>query len=181
MTPRSSISVPSRCNIPSREERHSWTPQHIHLGDANGREQADVRRLQLYSGRQGDVAGSDVLAGRAHIGAAQRQRVDLHAFFVGGDTFLHDHGVGALGHRRPGHDAHAFTWAHPAVERPAGQRGADEPQLQWRRIREVGAAQGVTVHRGVVMRRHVDRRADIACQHSSKCLPDRQPFRIGDR
>ncbi len=53
--------------------------------------------------------------------AAVGQRVELHPLGISADALLHDYRIRTLGHRRTGHDAHAFPFAHLAVERTAGE------------------------------------------------------------
>ena len=127
------------------------------------------------------LAGAHVLARVAHVGAGGDR--DAHVDVVArlGGVLDPHHRVGAVRHRRAGHDADAPCPARPAAlatepaptvsstRRRTGALGA--------RRRDVGAAHRVAVHGRVAERRHVARRLDRLGQHPAARRGQRAPAR----
>jgi len=97
------------------------------------------------------------------------------------DDFLDHNGVGPVRHHRAGHDAHAFALAQLAGELPSGESAAGDAQLGVSSGFQIGMAQGVAVHGGVVVRGHVERGNDVLAEHASEGRPYGNPFIGGDR
>ena len=106
---------------------------------------------------------------------------DRHAVAGGFDVLLHDDGVAAAGHYAARHDAHACAGVDRALERHAGKRSAGDLERDFAVRFKVGKTHCVTVHRRVVVRRHVERRNDVFSEHASKGRADVQAFDDRDR
>src|SRR3546814_4427190 len=79
------------------------------------------------------IAGGEVEAGRAHVvaglaGFLHDNRTLARGAVTGLGVLLDDDGVGALGQRRAGKDAHRLAGRHLAVEEAAGRHRADHLQ-----------------------------------------------------
>ena len=93
--------------------------RHIDMGQAEGGGERDILRPQPAALLERGMAESDVFAGGAHIGAGfQPCRQHHPAGIIDADIFLHEHGVGAVGHRRAGKDPHRLA----RLDRFAGRR-----------------------------------------------------------
>ena len=82
------------------------------------------------------------------------------------DVLLNDDGVGAVGHRRAGEDAHRLARTDSALESAAGGGFADHRQGRGRR-RRIGRAHRVAVHGGVGKRRLGAQRLKVAREHAA--------------
>ena len=120
----------------------------IGRGEAPAGLERHLPRSQVLAG------GSDIVSGAAGANPDRVLPERLHAL-------LHEHRVRALGHDRPGHDAHALPRAHHALEGSARERRAQHLELARTRVRQIGAPQGVTVHRGIGMAGDGERRTDL--------------------
>ncbi len=88
--------------------------------------------------------------------------------------FHHHHGIGAIGHRRTGHDAQCFACLHaPFGAIPGGNR-ADHPQSRWH-VRHVARA-----HRKAVDCRVRKRRDVLRCHHITGQDEPCSPFACDD-
>jgi hypothetical protein len=83
-------------------------------------------------------------------------------------VLLHDDRVRALRHDSAGHDAHALTGVDRTGERRAREGGAHDLQGHLAVAFEVIETHRITVHRGVVAGRHVQRRDDVGSQHAAE-------------
>ena len=86
----------------------------------------------------------------------------------------HD-GVRARRHRRAGRDRARLPRPHGRARRRTGARLVDDAQAHARRA--VGRAHREAVHRGVVERRHVDRRSDLLGDDAPEHRPRSRPPR----
>ena len=132
--------------------------------------------VSTLAGGEHRVAGVQVVARGPHVQARRHLRLDRHDGAVGAALGALDHHdrVGAVGHRRAGHDPHRL-----ARRRARGRRGGRPPPRPRPAARParlggaggVGRPHGVAVHRRVGERRHVRRRRDGLGEH--------EPGRVG--
>ena len=167
--------------VAGREKRHAQAPPHRHLGQAERGDQSQLGRTYRLPGPDHGFARGEILAREAAVLAAFLAGGDAHPLALDPDDFLDHDRVGALGHHRAGHDAHALAFAHAAVELPSGESAAGKAQHGLGLWREVGVAQGIAVHGRVVVRRHVQRGDDVLSEHASECRAQRKPFIGADR
>ncbi len=90
--------------------------------------------------------------------------------------FLNDDGVGPIGERSAGEDAHRFARPDPAVEGAAGLNLPD-PAQNHRRGRHILGTHGVTVHRRHGGGRLGHAGADILRRHPAQRIGQRHQFR----
>ena len=145
------------------KQRHAQAAEHRQLRCADRSGDADMRGRQPRPGRQYLGAGGDVLAAAADPFAGLRQMIHGQQVALDGAEFLHHHGIGAGRQRRPGENARRRARREHLAD-AAGGNALGHFQVR-ARGRDVGAAQGVAVHRGVVQRRHVERRVQRLRQH----------------
>ncbi|MPN30434.1 hypothetical protein SDC9_177905 [bioreactor metagenome] len=95
--------------------------------------------------------------------------VDAHLAVHLLGVFLHDDGVRTQRHGRAREDACRRARLQWLAHMTCGNTLADRQQRA--RLRHVGAAHGVAVHRRVVERRHLQCRDGIAPQHAAVGIP----------
>ena len=150
-----------RCQlVAGREERDRQGRPQRQRGQATGGRECDVLRPEARPGAERRAAAGDVLAGPPTIGARHESFGQDDAAVVDPDVLLHDDGVGPRGHRRPGEDAHGRARTGIA-RRMAGRHASADGQARLAAGREIGRAQGVAVHRGVVEGRQIEGRDHI--------------------
>ena len=143
---------------------------HLHPTDVDAREHAEVRRAEHGAGAEHDLARSDVATGAAHVVARLRLLLHEHAVVaVALGELDDDDRVGAVGHRRAGHDADRLAVAdgRPWARDPPGS-SPDHPEANRRVGRGAGGAlrpHRVPVHRGVRERRDRTGRRDVGREH----------------
>ncbi len=137
-------------------------------------------RPEAASGRQRHRAGAHVLAGKPAIGAGREPRRHDHAAVLGPAVLLHEHGVGARGHRRAGEDANGFALARRPRRGVSGGEaiGHEEARLAGRI--EIGMADRVTVDGGIVERRQIERSDQVLGRHAAGGMIETHPFDLGD-
>ena len=113
-------------------------------------------------GLEHPLARLEVAARGPHVVAGARGRDDRDPSSPSAFGALDHHDrVGAVGHRRAGHDADRLARRRPAIvgARPAGELADDAQRDRGRvgRARGVGGPHRVAVHRGVRERRHRSR------------------------
>ena len=93
------------------EQRDAQLALHLHLADAQRRNQAKLRRSQRLSGPQYRFAFLQIFARVADVlrSLLAGRHDDAVALLL--DDLLDDDGVGTRGHHRAGHDAYAFAVA----------------------------------------------------------------------
>lgn len=104
--------------VAGREHRDADAPDDVELRQAKGRDQRDILRPQPPAGLQCGVACGNVLARGPHIGARLQPGGKHNLAVFEADVLLHEHGIGAVRHRRAGKDAHRLPWFD------RGRRGA---------------------------------------------------------
>jgi len=82
---------------------------------------------------------------------------------------LHQHGIGAFGHRRAGEDANGLAGADGAAQGMAGGSAAHDGERRRAALAKIGKAQCIAIDRGIVVRRHVARGDEGLCENP----PDR--------
>ena len=142
------------------------------------------RCSQAESGRRDDLAFEECRAALRQVFTAQppvvtglehARRDDNQSGFAvqWRDYFLRHHRVKSGWHDGSGHDLHAVTRTRRANPGFACQRRANDFEFQ----RDIGlqlvAVKGITVHRRVVVRRHVHRGNDIGRQHLAQRVKQR--------
>ena len=125
------------------DHRHPRAPVHDDLGRPGRRGRGDVDRTQPVPLRKQQLAGTDVLADRAHVLVRRDRGHDLggHALVV--DVLPHHHGVEPVGDRVPGvhHDV-LVRWQIQRRGRrgPVGLLGADRDPVHRRQVARWGRA-----------------------------------------
>ena len=115
--------------VAGRKYRHLQPPPHLDVGDAERGQKRNMLRFQHGAGRQHDAALRHVLAGKPPVGAELQAFRHRHAVAVGGDIFLHEHGVGAGRHRRAGENADRLLRSERDIgARAGGQTGRRLPR-----------------------------------------------------
>ena len=173
--------------VAGRKQRHPQAAKDAQAVQAQRRRQAQVGRAQHPALRQRHPAARQVFAALAPVLAgAQHAGGNRHRVAVDLAQFDRHHRVQPGRHHRAGHDADALAAPHRAAVGRAGEhrvagRAQDGRQGSGRFGGQVGAVQGVAVHRRVVVCRHVDRRDHVGRQHPAKRRGDRHDLGLGDR
>ena len=138
-------------------------------------------RLEHGAGRQHHVAGRNVLAGQPSIRAQFQAFRHDHVVALDAHVFLHEHGVGALGHGRAGENADRL----PRLERDIGARAGGQPPGNgepgvgvWR---EIGMAHGIAVDRRIIEGRQIDRRHHVLGGDAAARAAQAHALGLGDR
>ena len=166
------------------EQRHPRACGHQQAVHANsGRQPKTGGRKPLSFSEYGGTAG-DVLAGLAYPVAAPGHGVDTHArgaafAFQRLGVFLHHHGVGTRRHGRAGEDP-GGTAGGQRLGRVAGGDALRHRQLH-AGPGDVDGAHGVAVHRGVVLRRHLQLGHQILREHAAVGIEGAERFDLGQR
>ncbi len=134
--------------------------------------QADILRAQAVAGVQNRIAAADIVARRAHVAAARRPGLELDGVAALCYLFLHDHRVGALGHRRTG------KYPRRAARRQGRGRAAGRNALRHRQPGravhgEIGGVDRVTVHRRHRAAGYVDGRLERSREHRAERVAQR--------
>ncbi len=161
--------------VSAGEEGHAQLAAHRDFGHAQRGHQAQIGRAQQLACGQGRLAARQVFASQAAVVAGPHQagrENDLIAFDAA--KLLRHHGVAARGHHRAGHDAHGAARGRFAAEGMTGEPASGDRKHGVALRCEIGAAQGVAVHRRVVVGGHVDGRNDVLRQHPAECRAHRQ-------
>ena len=147
------------------EQRHPQAAEHLEARRAHRGGDDDMGGGEPRAGGQHLGSGGDVLAAAADPLAQVRHVVHRQPIAVDGADFLHHHGIGAGRHRGAGEDACRRSRRQRMADASGGDALGD---LQHRAgMCDVGAAQRIAIHRGVVQRRHVDRRAQAHGKHAA--------------
>ena len=139
----------------------------VRARDVQRREHAHLGRPEQRPGADDELAGADVLAGRAQVQPAADVAVDLDDVAVDHRLLLRDDGVRAAGHGRAGRDAYGGAGLddHPCAG--AGLRFADHAQAR-RPALGVRGDDRVTVHRRGVERRDVVGRRRVVGERTAE-------------
>ncbi len=146
---------------------------------AQRQKQRQILRRQAAARGQRDVAGTNVFAGLANVGAVpghglQHQRVAV-AFAV----FLHHDRVGAVRNHRTGRDARGATDRQAAGERDAGRRLADDASLAFASTSACRKAPAVDA--GIVEGRQGQRSRNVGRQRAADRVGQANLLDLGDR
>ena len=106
-------------------------------------------RTNAGSRTDGEIPRLQVLARHAHVGARLFTMTDGDGVALDRHALLHHHGVGALGHHRPGHDAYALPFADGPGEGLAGEGNAQHVERAFPFARKVAAPERESVHGGI--------------------------------
>ena len=110
------------------EDRHFKPPPHLDIRDAERGGERDVLRLQHGAGRQHDMTGGHVFAGKPPIRAEFQALRHGDAIALRRHVFLHEHRIGALGHRRAGENADGFAGFQRLLRARAGGQAAGDDE-----------------------------------------------------
>jgi len=137
--------------VAGRDDAHARQLVSTEPRRADGRQHPELRGADDGASGQRDLAGLQLSALEANVLAkvAARPNRDLGGSTVG--ILDADHGVGAAGHRRPGHDPHRGARRQLVGDARAGGDHARD----WQRTRETGQilrAHRIAIHSGVVPR-----------------------------
>ncbi len=137
--------------VAGRKDRDARARVHADARHAERRQTAALGRAKAPAGRDGDLAGADVLADGQHVLAGARgvEHLDLVAVQV--RVFDHHDRVGTGGKHRAGVRSRRLALADADIGHDARRDIADEQQVRRRLLRgavRVGRANGETVHRG---------------------------------
>ena len=157
--------------VTSRKQSHARTPHHLQAVHAHTSRLPQLRRPQAGSSGQHHSTARHVFTRAANPLAGLRQGVDadLRGRAIGGvdkgAILLHQHRVGTGGQRRAGEDARQRA----GRQRLRGHARGNALALgQHRaRMRHIGAAQGVTIHGTVVLRRHMQGGHHVLREHAA--------------
>ena len=147
--------------VAGRKKRDPQTSLHRNLGHPERGKQAQIGRTQNAADIQCDTAAREVFAAQTPVVAAT-YRAGWNGHLRGTGIvreFLRDHGIAFRRHHRTGHDAHALAGSNRTDVRASGPCRADHLQGHCRVI-QVRTAQGIPVHRRIVVCRDIDRRDD---------------------
>jgi hypothetical protein len=154
-------------------------PVDVDLRSAHRGHQPDGRRADDLARAQDHVAEPHVLAAAPHVLTLRDRALDggraagaSVEFELLGDLD-HDDRIGALGHRRAGHDARRLAGPHCDGRVDARRDVLDHAEDRRRSLggtRHVLGSHRVPVHRGVVERRDVDVGDDVRGQHAAERL-----------
>ena len=123
-------------------------------------------RTQALPGPQGQRALRNILAGRAHIGPGpQACRQDHAPVGIVLHILLHEDGVGTLGHRRAGENAHDSVGRDRSGGR-SGLHAARDGKGARGIMRQVGAAERIAVDGGIGKQRQRQWRVQRMGQHA---------------
>ena len=125
-------------------------------------------------------SGRNILSCRPHIGAGLEPGgqhdiaglIELH-------VFLHEHGVGALGHRRAGENAHGVARQDRRARRRARLNSPDYGKRLLAGERQIGAAHRITIDGRIGEWRQRQWRGDIRGENAAIRLA--RPARFQDR
>ena len=163
------------------EDCHFKPPPHLDVRDAERGGERDVLRFQHGAGRQHDMTGGHVFAGQPAIRPKFQPLGHGDAIALRGHVLLHEHRIGALGHRRAGENADGFAGFQRLLRACAGGQAASDDERRVAVAFEISMAHGVTIDRGIVERRQIDRRLDVIGGDAAVRGVQRQPFSFGDR
>ena len=138
-------------------------------------------RSKPAAGSERERPRAHVLAREPPVCAAREPCRHDHRVAVAAHVFLHEDGIGARRHRRAGEDADCRTRRQRERGGPARGHALDhrEPGLGF--AIEIGVAHGVAVHCGIVERRQIDRREQVARNHAPVRRLERNGFDVGNR
>ena len=117
--------------VAGRAHRNTRTRVAENLGDVEAREHAEVRRREQRSGVEHTLPDFEISTRMPHVIAVLRGLENVDGGFARARALHHHDGVGALGHRRTGHDPDRFPGTHHRgrchTRRAARRRRAARP------------------------------------------------------
>ena len=179
---RRSARFARRCQfVAGGEHRDAKAPDDIELCQAEGCRERNVLRPQPLAGLQRRKARWNIFARGPHVGAGLEAcgKHDLVAFDA--DVFLHEHGIGALGHRRAGEDAHRLPRLERLRRGAARLNAADHRKCLFFLLRQVAARNRITVDGGIGEGRQRQRRQNIVRENAAIGASERHRLDIDDR
>jgi hypothetical protein len=132
-------------------------------------------------GLQRGNAGGNVFARWTHIGAGLEARGKHDPVAVDTDILLHEHGVGALRHRRAGEDAHRLSRFDRLMRGAAGLNAPADGKCLLFVLRQVAARNRIAIDGGVGERRQRQRRQNVVREDATIGAGERHCLDIDDR
>ena len=151
----------------------------VNFRDAERGQHRQLRHRQPLPGGKNGRAEGNVFARAADVLARFDAGGKTHAVVGLFGLFLHDDSVAASRNRRAGHDAHAGA-RRPFAAKRLTRKGFTRHRQGVTRL-EIRQAYRVTVHRGVIKPRHVERGDDIACGNTAKTAHEGQRLNVMQR
>ena len=148
------------------EQRDARLAAHREPRLVHGGGEADGARVQPSTGRDTHLARAKIEPGGADVAARRRAFAHGDGVALRLGVLLNHDGVGAVRHRGAGEDAHRLTGADRAFVARAGRHAADLAQRDGR-VRNIGGARRVAVHRRDGEGRLREAGDDIRCQHAA--------------
>ena len=162
--------------VARRKHRDPDTPAHVNLGQAKRRGERDILRPQALSGCERRRTGGNIFPGRTHVGArSQALRQNDPTIAIDSHILLHEHRVGAIGHRRAGENPHRVPRLNRCDCRLAGlnapRHGKGNLSPWWK----IAATHRITIDRRVGERRQRQGSGNVGRENApvSLCKRDR--------
>ena len=133
------------------------------------------------AGLEQKFAGLEVGSGAPDMPRGRHRFAEMRLWAAPLDHLLNDHPVRSCGNRGAGEDPDAFAGFQVPIAGRAREGFADDLQ-GGRKLREIGIAHRIAVHRGRIEGRGADLRLNRRCERPAMGLLERNPFgRKGDR
>src|SRR4029079_8852402 len=145
------------------KHRDANAPLDIKLRQSERSRQRHILRPQPLTGPQRGMARRNVLARRADIGTGLQTRRQNHLAVFETDVFLHEYGIGAVGHRRAGENAHRLPRLDRRLRRGTGLNPPGHGKRLLLPLRQIPARHRVAIDGGICEWRQRQRRRDVAC------------------
>jgi hypothetical protein len=164
------------------EQRHPQAALNTHGLETQRRDQPDVRGPQDATGLQCRLAAGQVFAAFAAVFTApDHAGLDAHGIVLLLAQLLRHYGIEPGGHDRAGHDPDALAGRSRRIDRCTRIRRAHDAQKQRHALAQRGTVERVTIHRRVVVWRHVHRRHHVFGQHAAERGVQRYGLAAADR
>jgi hypothetical protein len=167
--------------VAGREDRDAYAPPDRQLAQPQRRRHAQVLRLKPAARGQRDRTAPHVLAGKPPVRAALQSRRHDDSRSIAPHVLLHEHGVGALGHRRAGEDTDRLARVDGLRRSAARGQPVDNRERRLVLRANVRVAHRIAIDRRVVERRQVDRRDHACGKHAGARILQRDRLDFGDR
>ena len=115
---------------------------------------------------QRDRAGPNIFTSLSQVLSLLLPGHKRDLFAVSLRALLHNNAIGALRHCTARHDSSAFSGDNGFAIGLTGETGADLRQRRFGVAVEICKSQRPAIHRGIAMRRNIDRRNDVFGKNS---------------
>jgi len=154
---------------PRREHGDPRTACAVDLGHARRGKRPDGGGAEPHSGRDDDLARTQVAAAWANVRTRLRSLVNDNVVVMMDNILDGDDGIGARGDDAAGRDAHRLA----RTERPRRGSAGGDVFDDGKASRQVRCTHRESVHRRALERRQVDERASVFAEHAAGGLGDR--------